>query len=230
MNLTRRDALRGGAAVAAVTATATIVPATGKAATPADPAIAAVNEWYEARRAYLAHHADVEVIHQRLPEHIRKGSVYLGEHQLPAGSTVPESARAGWVIDKHFSERGSRLHTKAERAALELGRRDAHAALRRLNAEEGPAYRSVGMPYAPKDADDYWEPWFERIDRAEDRIEATPATTSEGVFAKIRHVADFVRLHHSDRDGGLEHDELEHEDRTVLAMAAGLERLVGGVS
>ena len=247
--ITRRDALRGAAAIGAVGAvavSAAAMPTTGKAATPEDPAIAAVDKWAEAQRAYDTHRKEVDALLDCVPENLRS----VVKVQIGGRTRFPSYRNPEWVhneeqIGQHYdscrsSEYNDREHHlnrgeylpaplnktrvedwyRAQFATMEKARQAAIAELHRLTTDRKAAYASAGVPYAPADSDEYWEPWFERIDRAEAVVVATPATTIDGVHAKARYMVSVVKMFSPN----------EPEEGIALSVAADLERIAGGVS
>lgn len=234
MNITRRNALRGGAALGAVAAAAAVVPTTGKAATPADPAIAAVNEWYAAEAALAKEDARIEALRKRLPEDVRDWcGVPFGTRRCPDGVMRPYFARTEFMINEQYVRLQALTITPKAKAGLEKGRDGAIAELRRMRAREKAAYRAVGMPFAARDEDEYLESWWRRSSDAEQVILSTPAVTIEGVHAKMRVAAILCRTVNCDPSGRfMEEDErqLDLDQRIFLVACRDLERVTGGAS
>lgn len=75
-----------------------------------------------------------------------------------------------------------------------------------------------------------WETLFDELDEVEDQIAAAEPTTLPGALVKLRTAVRGILVNHSDREGNVDYDAMEPEERVTVDVLRDLKRLVGGAT
>ena len=228
-SLSRRHALVGAAAA--------VVPLPTLAST-SDPVIGLVQEWYRVRAAYDRERERVDALRDQLPGMFKNWpgilvetrTSYVRDHSMYG---VPRHiyVRTEETAREYFDQRRRGVRSVERKQEVDRTRDAIIGALRKYHDTKWAEYQRIGIPDGPtgEEEEAYWGPWFRRLDAAEDAIWKSPATTIEGVLAKVEQVAFSIRRNHRDYEGLLDLNHIDENEWRFLALAEEAKQ-IGGAS
>lgn len=193
-----------------------------------DPVLDLIREWDEATAALAAAQAELRSRWQRAPSRVRQWKgVYVGHGIGFEGRPIALRVRDPSVVEEAY--RKGLANARSEGETLRLAEQRAHALdeLDKMRRAEQIALEAAELPFGPDGEEAFWEPYFDRIDAAARAVAETPATSLDGLLAKLALAARVTREALAENPEG-EPAGFTFAHQLVLSAADDAERLKAG--